>query len=79
MARNPGRLQRSWWQRPLRWLLALILMPVALAVSWTVWDLFRGLGSSVDFWVPIVSGAGVWLVIFASLPRPMWLYVVGMN
>lgn len=77
MARNPGRLQRSWWQRPLRWLLALILMPVALAVSWTVWDLFRGLGSSVDFWVPIVSGAGVWLVIFASLPRPMWLYVVG--
>lgn len=77
MARKPGGLQRSWWRRPLRWFLALALVPVAVGVTWSIWDLVRGPGSAVDFWVPILSGAAVWLVIFASLPRPMWLYVVG--
>ncbi len=61
----------------MRWLMALCLMPIAVGVSWTVWELLRRAGSSVDFWVPIVAGAAVWVVIFSSLPRPMWLYVVG--
>jgi hypothetical protein len=57
--------------------MALALIPVAVGVSWAVLDLTRRVGSSVDFWVPIAAGASVWLVIFASLPRPMWVYVVG--
>jgi hypothetical protein len=77
MARQSGRVQRAWWHRPFRWLMALCLMPVAVGVSWAALDLFQRVGGSVEFWVPLAAGAAVWMVIFASLPRPMWLYVVG--
>lgn len=72
---NAGRY--SPWRRPLRWLLAVLLTPLAIGVSWAVKDVILALGSAFDFWVAFGSGGTVWLVIFFSLPRPMWLYVVG--
>jgi len=77
MASKPSPGRNPWWRRPLRWLLALLLMPIATGVSWAVRDVILASGSTLDFWVAVGSGGVVWLVIFCSLPRPMWLYVVG--
>lgn len=63
--------------RPLRWLVALLLAPIASGVSWAVWDVIRLTGRVLDVWVPLAAGGAIWLVVFASLPKPMWLYVVG--
>lgn len=34
-------------------------------------------GRTSHFWVPVLAGATSWVVVFLSLPKPMWLYVVG--
>ncbi len=57
--------------------MAVILLPLVVGVGWAVLDVVGLIGSVVEFWVPVAAGVTIWLVIFASLPRPMWLYVVG--
>jgi hypothetical protein len=69
--------RRTGWERVWRWILALIFLPLAIGVGWAVLDVVGLIGDAVEFWVPVVAGVGIWLVIFGSLPRPMWLYVVG--
>jgi len=77
MASKPSAGRIPGWRRPLRWLLAALLTPPAIGVSWAVRDVILTSGRALDFWVAVGSGVGVWLVVFFSLPRPMWLYVVG--
>ncbi len=68
---------RALVRRVTRWSFALLLLPVAIGLSWAVWDLAGRVGRSVEFWVPLLAGGAIWLVLFVSLPRPLWLYVVG--
>jgi hypothetical protein len=58
-------------------LAALALIPVCLGISWTVIDLLARIGRASQFWVPLTVGATSWVVVFLSLPKPMWIYVVG--
>ncbi len=41
------------------------------------WRVLRESGHAEMFWVMMLAGAGCWLVIYALLPKPMWVYVVG--
>jgi len=65
----PGR----FW----RWSLAIALIPICVGISWAVGDLLYRIGRLSQFWIPTVAGAGVWMVVFFGLPKPLWLYVVG--
>lgn len=62
-----------------KFILALLLLPVCLGVAEAVWLVLRtGAGGRGDLvWVPMLAGAACWLVVFLLLPKPMWLYVVG--
>lgn len=60
-----------------RWLIAMLLLPLCIAVTWVVVDLLSIVGRASHFWVPALAGATSWVVVFLSLPKPMWLYVVG--
>jgi hypothetical protein len=65
------------FRRVVRWLIALLLLPINLGLSWAVWDVGRQSVSGSPFWVPLLVGLGIWVVIYVQLPRPMWLYVLG--
>jgi hypothetical protein len=56
---------------------AILLTPIGVGVSWAVMDVVGAIGSTLDFWIPVAAGMAIWMVIYGSLPRPMWLYVVG--
>ena len=61
----------------LKFILGLLLLPLcAGAVPALVW-VVRASGGASEVWVPLGAGAACWLVIFAILPKPMWIYVVG--
>ena len=68
---------RSLARRVFRWVFALLLFPVCVGLSWTVVDQIAASGPVLNFWVPFLAGALCWAVIFFSLPKPMWVYVVG--
>lgn len=55
----------------------MALLPVCIGVTWALVDLLSKVGHSSPFWIPTVAGAGAYLVVFLSLPKPMWIYVVG--
>lgn len=55
----------------------LVLLPLCFGAGRTLWRLLEvGAGASM-VWVAMLSGAACWVVIYALLPRPMWLYVFG--
>ena len=70
-------LRRSLWGRLFRWLIALALLPLCLGTTWALIDIFALLGRASQFWIPVLVGATSWWVLFLTLPKPMWLYVVG--
>ena len=55
----------------------MALLPVTLGASWAVTDLLSQMGRISQFWIPVMAGGAAWLVVFLSLPKPMWIYVVG--
>jgi hypothetical protein len=67
----------TWTQRVWRWSLAVLLAPVCIGLSWAVFDLVAATGLRVQFWVPFAAGGLCWIILFLSLPTPMWIYVVG--
>ena len=63
-----------------KWLklfLGLLLLPVCAGALPALAKVVRASGGASDVWVPLGAGAACWLVIFALLPKPMWVYVVG--
>lgn len=66
-----------WVRRGIRWGIALLLLPLNLGLSWAVWDVGRLSVDGSPFWVPLLVGLGIWVVVSVQLPRPMWLYVLG--
>jgi hypothetical protein len=47
-----------WFRRVVRWVVALLLLPVNMGVSWAVWDVARSSVSASPFWVPLLVGLG---------------------
>ncbi len=61
----------------LKLIVALALLPVWLGAAEALWRMLRASGSADTTWVPLLAGAGCWLVVFVLLPKPMRVYVFG--
>ncbi len=61
----------------LKLIVGLLLLPLCAGAMPTFVKVLRVSGGAVEVWVPLAAGAACWLVVFALLPRPMWIYVVG--
>jgi hypothetical protein len=61
----------------LKFILALLLLPICAGAIRALWLVLRAAGSADTAWVPFLGGAACWMVIFGLLPKPMWIYVLG--
>ena len=61
----------------LKFILGLLLLPLCAGAVPALVKVVRASGGASEVWVPLGAGAACWLVIFAILPKPMWIYVVG--
>jgi hypothetical protein len=57
--------------------IAVLLLPLCLGTVQAVLHLFRVTGQAETVWVATVAGVACWLVIYLTLPEPMWIYVFG--
>jgi hypothetical protein len=61
----------------IKFIIAVLLLPVCAGAARALWlVLCSGYGADT-VWIPLLAGAACWLVIFFSLPKPMWIYVLG--
>jgi hypothetical protein len=58
-------------------IIGIVLLPFCLGAIKTLWLVLRASGSADTTWIPILAGAICWIIIFAWLPKPMWIYVFG--
>lgn len=58
-------------------IIAILLLPLCVGVAIAFWRVLQASGNAETVWVMLAAGAACWLVIYAMLPRPMWVYVVG--
>ena len=61
----------------IKFLIAVLLLPVCAGAARALWLVLRASGSADTTWIPFLGGAVCWLVIFILLPKPMWIYVFG--
>ncbi len=61
----------------IKFIIAVLLLPVCVGAATALWRVLRTSGSADTTWVPLLAGAACWFVIFAFLPKPMWIYVFG--
>lgn len=57
--------------------IAILLLPVCIGAASALWMVIRASGGADATWVPFLTGAACWIVVYLILPRPMWIYVVG--
>jgi hypothetical protein len=57
--------------------IAIALLPVCAGAARALWLVLRAGYGADTVWVPLLAGAACWVVIFAFLPKPMWVYVLG--
>jgi hypothetical protein len=60
-----------------KFIAGVLLLPVCAGAVEALWRVLRQSGDAETIWVGLFGGAACWLVIFALMPRPMWLYVMG--
>ena len=58
-------------------ILALLLLPTCVGEAQALWRVVAASGDASTIWVAMGAGAACWFIIFALLPKPMWLYVFG--
>jgi len=58
-------------------IIAILLLPICIGAGQALWMVIQQSGSADATWVPLLSGAGCWVVIYLLLPKPMWIYVLG--
>jgi len=58
-------------------IIALALLPLCIGAAQALWMVLQRSGSADTTWVPLLAGAGCWIVVYLLLPKPMWLYVLG--
>ena len=61
----------------IKFLIAVLLLPVCGGAAKALWLVLRASGSVDTTWVPLLGGAACWCVFFFLLPKPMWIYVFG--
>ena len=61
----------------IKFVIAILLLPVCIGAGSALWKVVRTSGSADTTWVPMLAGAGCWLVVYLLLPKPMWVYVFG--
>ncbi len=61
----------------LKLIIGLLLLPFCLGAVKSLWLVLRISGAADTTWVPLLAGAVCWVIIFAWLPKPMWIYVFG--
>ncbi|MCS7089167.1 MAG: M50 family metallopeptidase [Limisphaera sp.] len=54
-----------------------MLLPFCVGAARTLVRLLAASGEASTVWLPLLCGAACWVLIYAFLPRPMWLYVFG--
>ena len=75
-----GRESFRYGSRVPKWLktiIAILLLPVCIAAAKALWMVLRASGEVTTIWVALMAGAACWVVIYAMLPKPMWMYVFG--
>lgn len=70
----PARCAVPKW---LKFILGLLLLPLCAGALPALAKVVRLSGGASEVWVPLGAGVACWLVVFALLPKPMWIYVVG--
>ncbi len=65
------------WLKLLKFIIALLLVPVCIGGIRTLWFAINAVGSADVVWVPLLAGVACWLVIYLLLPRPTVVYVFG--
>jgi hypothetical protein len=58
-------------------LLAVMLLPVCVGAGQSVVHLIRATSTADTVWAATGAGIVCWLLIYLSLPKPMWVYVFG--
>lgn len=58
-------------------MIALALLPLCIGAAQALWMVIQHSGSADTTWVPLLAGAGCWIVVYLLLPKPMWIYVLG--
>jgi hypothetical protein len=58
-------------------IVAILLLPLCVGAVRALAMVISHSGSADTTWVPFLAGATCWGVIYALLPRPMWVYVFG--
>ena len=65
----------------LKFIIALVLVPLVAAEIWTIIDLVRAAAAtgpwSERWFLSLGAGVATWLLIFFLLPKTMWIYVLG--
>ena len=64
-------------QKWIKFIIAVLLLPVCAGAGMTLWMVMKACGSSDVTLVPVIGGALCWLAIYLLLPKPMWIYVFG--
>jgi hypothetical protein len=58
-------------------IIAVLLLPLCFGAGKALWLVLAQSGEATTIWVGLLSGAACWVVIYALLPKPMWIYVFG--
>lgn len=58
-------------------LIAVLLLPFCIGAVKALILVVGRTGRADSVWVALLGGAACWVVVFVTLPKPMWLYVVG--
>ena len=61
----------------IKFIIAVLLLPVCAGAAAALWQVLRAGYGADTVWIPLLAGAACWFVIFAFLPKPMWIYVFG--
>jgi hypothetical protein len=61
----------------IKFIIAILLLPVCAGAAKALWLVLRASYGADTVWMPLLAGAVCWIVIYALLPKPMWVYVFG--
>ena len=59
----------------IKFIIAICLLPICAGAAKALWLVLRASYGADTVWVPLLAGAVCWVVIYALLPKPMWVYV----
>ena len=58
-------------------IVGVLLLPLCVGGARALFRVLAQTGDAQTFWVAVLGGAACWLVVFLTLPKPMWVYVFG--